>query len=411
MKRLNVLVSAYACEPKKGSEPGVGWNWARQIARFHDVWLITRANNRSAIEAALAEDPLPDVHFVYFDLPPWMRFWKRGGRGVLPYYYLWQIGAYFIGKKLHRDVGFDLVHHVTFVKYWAPSFLALLPVPFVWGPVGGGESAPRSFWPSFSPQGKIYELMRSLARRLGELDPFVRRTARRAAVALATTAETEKRLQALGCRRTLVYSEAGLPAEELRRLAAIPVRQGNPFRILSLGRLLHWKGFEMGLRAFAQFRKSNPASEYWIIGEGPERNRIEKLAWKLGVAEDVVFWGNLPRAVVLEKLAQCDVLLHPSLHDSGGWVCLEAMAAGRPVVCLDLGGPAQQVTDHSGIAIPATAPDQVVRDIAMALCRLAHDPSLCARLGRGARCRVAEHFAWDTKGEQLQHLYSQYAGR
>ena len=190
VKRLKVLVSAYACEPEKGSEPGVGWNCARQIARFHEVWLITRASNRSVIEAGLAAAPLPGAHFVYFDLPRWMRFWKRGRRGVLLYYYLWQIGAYFVVKKLHRNIGFDLAHHVTFVKYWAPSFLALLGVPFIWGPVGGGESTPRGFQRSFSPRGKVHELMRDLARRLGELDPFVRWTARRATIALATTPET-----------------------------------------------------------------------------------------------------------------------------------------------------------------------------------------------------------------------------
>jgi hypothetical protein len=151
---VRVLVSAYACEPGKSSEPGVGWNWVRQIARFNEVWVVTRANNRPPIEAALAKDPIPNVHFVYFDLPAWARFWKKRGYNVRPYYYLWQLGVYFVVRKLHRHVVFELVHHVTFVNYWLPSFLAILPVPFVLGPVGGGESAPRAFWWSFSSRGK-----------------------------------------------------------------------------------------------------------------------------------------------------------------------------------------------------------------------------------------------------------------
>ena len=127
--RLRVLVSAYACEPDCGSEPGVGWNCVRQVGRFHEAWVITRANNRGSIEGALAMDPSPNLHFVYFDLPHWMRFWKKGRRGINLYYYLWQIGAYLTGRKLHRDLRFDLAHHVTFAKYWIPSFLPLLPVP------------------------------------------------------------------------------------------------------------------------------------------------------------------------------------------------------------------------------------------------------------------------------------------
>ena len=167
MKRLKVLISAYACEPGKGSEPGVGWNVAREMAKHHDIWVLTRANNRPAIEAELAENPVPGLHFAYYDLPRWAKWWKRGGRGVQLYYYLWQLGAYRVARRLHREVGFDLAHHVTFVKYWAPSLVSRLPVPFVWGPVGGGESAPKAFWDDFGPEGRRYERLRELARWLG----------------------------------------------------------------------------------------------------------------------------------------------------------------------------------------------------------------------------------------------------
>jgi glycosyltransferase involved in cell wall biosynthesis len=402
---LRILISAYACEPGIGSEPGVGWNWTQQMGRYHEVWVITRANNQEPIEKALAAKPLPNVHWVYFDLPRWARLWKKRQRGVHLYYYLWQIGAYSVARKLHRSVGFNLVHHVTFVNYWMPSFMALLPIPFIWGPVGGGESAPRSFWRSFSLRGKAYERLRDLVRFLAEFDPFVRLAARRATMGLATTPKTEKRLRALGCRQVLVFSEAGVPRRDIEELRALPIREGSPVRFLSLGRLLHWKGFELSLRAFARFARRYPASEYWIVGDGPERRRLEKLARNLGLASKVRFWGMIRRSQVLGRLADCDVLLHPSLHDSGGWVCLEAMAAGRPVVCLDLGGPALQVTVDTGMKVPATSPEQVVSDLAAAFYKLASSPELRARLSLGARERVEEHFDWEKKGLWMAKLY------
>jgi glycosyltransferase involved in cell wall biosynthesis len=375
------------------------------MGRYHEVWVITRANNRGPIEKALAREPLPRVHWVYFDLPSWARFWKRSQRGVHLYYYLWQVGVYFVARKLHREVGFNLVHHVTLVNYWMPSFLALLPVPFVWGPVGGGESAPRAFRRCFSLRGKVYEILRDLARSLGQLDPFVRLTAQRAALGLATTPQTEKRLRALGCRQVLVFSEAGVPPRDIEELGALPIREGSPVRFLSLGRLLHWKGFELSLRAFARFARRSPTSEYWIVGDGPERRRLEKLAQNLGLTGKVRFWEMIPRSEVLGKPADCDVLVHPSLHDSGGWVCLEAMAAGRPVLCLDLGGPALQVTEETGIKIPATSPEQVVSGLAAAMTRLARDLGLRIRLGIAARQRVQEHFDWDKKALFMMEIY------
>jgi glycosyltransferase involved in cell wall biosynthesis len=402
---LRVLLSAYACEPGKGSEPGVGWNWVCQTARFHEVWVFTRANNRKPIEAALLSNPLPTVHFVYVDLPLWVRFWKKGRRGIYVYYYLWQIAAYFTAKKLHQKVRFDVVHHITFVKYAMPSFMALLPVPFVWGPVGGGETTPNGFWWSFSLRGKVFEVLRVVMRRLFELDPFVRLTARRSVLALTTTKDTGARLRLLGCSQVSVFSEAGLPLEEISWLGDLPRHQDTPFRVISSGNLIHWKGTEFGLRAFAQFHREFPNSEYWIVGDGPERKRLERLANRLQVTDAVRLWGELPRSQLLQKLADCDVLMHPSLHDSGGWVCLEAMAAGRPVICLDLGGPALQVTEQTGIKVPANSPAQVIQHLAASLNRLACDPGLYRRMGHASRHRVRDEFNWSKKGAVMTAAY------
>ena len=398
-------MSAYACEPGKGSEQGVGWSMAREMAKYHDVWVITRANNRASIERALRDHPPSQLCFVYFDLPSWSRWWKRGQRGLQVYYYLWQVGAYFLARRFHRTVGFDVVHHVTFGKYWTPSFLALLPIPFVWGPVGGAESAPRAFWVNLGPRGKSHETIRALARWLGERDPFVVLTARRSAIALAKTEETARRLRRLGARDVRIFFEAGLPAAEIDRLAHSASSNGGTIRFVGVGNLLHLKGFHLGLCAFARAGIKN--AEYWIIGDGPEREHLKAAAHDLGIAERVRFWGWLPRAEALQRLAECHALVHPSLHDSGGWVCMEAMAAGRPVICLDLGGPAAQVTDHTGLKVHARDPQQAVRDLAEAMRRLAGAPELRALLGEAGKRRSREVFCWEPKGALLNAMYAQ----
>jgi glycosyltransferase involved in cell wall biosynthesis len=402
---MHVLLSVYACQPGKGSEAGVGWNWVRQMARFHEVWAITRTSNAAAILEAVAADPMPNVHWIFFDLPRWARFWKRGERGLRPYYYMWQIGAYRLARRLHAQVHFDLVHHITFVNYWLPSFMALLPVPFIWGPVGGGESAPMSFWYAFSLRGKLYEFARGAARKLACLDPFVRLTAARASVGFSTTSATRDRMRQLGCNRVITYSEAGLSPDEIEQLGKFPVRQPGPVRVVSVGRLLHWKGFDLGIAAFAEFHRQFAQSEYWIFGDGPERQRLESVARRLGVASAVTFWGNQPRHELLGMLADCDILIHPSLHDSGGWVCLEMMAAGRPIVCLDLGGPGVQVTEETGIKVPAIGPAQVIADLAAALLRLAQDPRLRTEFSHNGRTHVRQNFNWNRKGEWMNGVY------
>jgi len=402
---MKILISAYACEPEKGSESGVGWNWVRQIARFHEVWVITRSNNQMVIDRMLVKEPMPNVHWVYFDLPSWVRFWKKGQRGVHLYYYLWQLGAYFVGRSLQRNVVFDIIQHVTFVNYWMPSFLALLDAPMIWGPVGGGESAPKSFYSTFSMRGRIYEYMRDIARFMGEHDLFVRFTAKRSHIALAATPETASCLERLSCKRLKVMSQVALPKDEVKSLSKIPFRCSNYLRMISIGRLLQLKGFHLGLEAFARFNHEFSADEYWFIGDGPERRNLELLAAKLGVKEKVVFWGDMSRKQVFEKLSECDLLVHPSLHDSGGWVCLEAMAAGRPVICLDLGGPALQVTDEAGFKISAITPEQAIQEMSKAMSKLSQDDNLRRCMSDAAKKRVRENFGWDKKGECLMALY------
>lgn len=404
---MKILLSAYACDPEKGSEPGVGWNVASVLAPSHDVWILTRAENRAHIESALARKPMPSLHFVYYDLPSWSRLWKRGPRGVA-YYYLWQLGVLPIARDLHRTVGFDILHHVTLGKYWAPSLLAVLSAPFVWGPVGGGESTPALFRPTFGLGGRLYEALRATGRWLGEHDPLIRLTARRSAVALAKTEDTGDRLRRLGAINVRVFSESGLLAREVEHLNQYPPPIGGPVKFISVSRLLGWKGVHLGLQAFA--RANIDGAEYWVVGDGPERKHLETLARALSMAGRVRFYGFLPHEAMWRMLGEAHVLVHPSLHDSGGDICLEAMAAGRPVICLDLGGPRSQVTAETGIKVPARDPEQATRDLAAAMRYLAYHPERRKAMGEAGR-RKMEAFRWESKAEFLNAMYREASQR
>ena len=92
---MKVFVSAYACEPNRGSEPGVGWEWATRLSKKHDVTVITRANNRQVIEDSINPAEQSDtLHFVYLDLPVfWTRLKKRGILPIPLYYLMWQLAA------------------------------------------------------------------------------------------------------------------------------------------------------------------------------------------------------------------------------------------------------------------------------------------------------------------------------
>lgn len=405
--KLNILISAYACEPHKGSEPAVGWNLSKQISRYHNVWIITRENNRTAIEDALAIEPLPNANWIYYDLPKWLSFWKRGGRGVHLYYYIWQAGIYFSAKKFVKNVKIDIIQHVTFVNYWMPSFLSLLKIPFIWGPVGGGETTPRIFYKYFSIRGRIYEYLRDIVRWIAEKDIFVKQTARNAVLVLATTKDTYRKLNKLGTERVKIFSQIAFDKADYNQIACIKNSKTNNYKILSIGRLLHWKGFQFGIYALEKFLHNYPNAEYAIIGDGPEKNNLKKLISNLGLESRVKIINNIPRKELLCKLPEYDVLLHPSFHESGGLVCIEAMAAGLPVICLNLGGPGEIVTGETGIKINARDKNQIIDDISDALLKLATDKELYDKKSKACRELVYDRYLWERKADILCKLYKE----
>jgi glycosyltransferase involved in cell wall biosynthesis len=404
---LKILISAYACRPDKGSEPGVGWNMAREISSHHNVWVLTRVNNQESIEAELRKNPAPNLHVIYSDLPGFLARIKQERWEIHVHYYLWQLQAYATACKLHQEVNFDIAHHVTYGRYCDPSYLAFINIPFVWGPVGGAESAPKAFWDDFGVKGRIYERLRALSRWMGEKNPLTKATVKHSAVAIAATQETAEHLKMMGVQNIkMIAGQTGITEQELNEFQTLAkTSKDRPVRFLSLGRLLHWKGFHLGLQAFVQAQL--PECEYWIIGDGPERKRLEDFAKESSSNRQIKFLGNIPRNEALSALGECDVLIHPSLHDFSPTVCLEAMAAGRPVICLNIGGPAGQITQETGIRVSANNPIQTVKEISDSMIHLASNPELRIQMGTAGQKRVSDYYTWTNKRQFMTQIYEE----
>jgi glycosyltransferase involved in cell wall biosynthesis len=395
--RRRVLLSAYACEPGKGSEPGLGWNWAVALPRLgYDVTVLTRANNRAVLEPAIATlRPEDRPTLAAFDLPDRLAWWKRGQRGVRLYFLLWQWGAYDLARRLHAERPFDLVHHVTFAGVRQPSFLGRLGVPFVFGPVAGGERTPPSLLAGLGFRGRVAEAARGLGGRLVRVDPLMARTFASAARVYVTSPETLALLPSRAQGKARVRLAIGLGEND--RPPPAPEPREGPLRLLFAGRLVAWKGLHLALAALARHGRGTLT----VVGDGPMAEPWRRLAARLGVGDRVMWAGSRSRAELFGRYAEHDALLFPSLHDSGGMVVLEALAAGLPVVCLDLGGPGAIVSGTCGRVVATGGRDEaaVVAGLAAALDELA-DPRLRRGLAAGARAR-AEAFAFEARARAL----------
>lgn len=356
---LKVLVSAYACEPGKGSEPGAGWEIVREVAQKHEVWLLTRNNNLDAICHEFDQNPqlASSLHVVGIDLPRWLRFWKRGRRGIHLYYMLWQRLAGQTAQLLHKQVGFDLVHHATLTNFWMPAGIASLDVPFVWGPVGGGTDTPAGLRRLLGAKGRLHDTLRKVVRRWGRT--FAGSVELRAAASIAQNRETARWIERGSSSRVFICPNASLV-----KIEAMPqVEEPVPGLLLFVGNLLPLKGTALALEVLAAL--PNSSAELFVIGDGPDRKRLERLARHRDISGRLRFLGVLPRSSVFEWMRRAQVFLFPSLHDEASFAVAEALMLGVPVVCLDHGGPAAVARlwpGHlSSLIRPGTPPETVQR--------------------------------------------------
>lgn len=400
---MKILLSAYACEPNKGSEPGVGWNWALALAqRGYDVHVLTRSNNQRAIEGALVRPNL-QLKFHYYDLPRGLRFWKHWPGGIYLYYLLWQMGAYRVGKKLHSREQFSLVHHITFVSYRQPSFMGGLGIPFIFGPVGGGETMPAQFRKSLPPLGRLIEWFRDIGNRALGLDPLMRRTYSSASIIVCATEETLHAIPARFRDKCLVQRAIGISAAT--DLAASAIQSATePFspQLLFVGRLLYWKGLHLALEALARVRDEVPTLRLRVIGEGSDSQWLKQEAkrWKV---DDMVDWiARVPHNQMAKEYQNSMAFIFPSLHDSGGLVVLEALSAGLPVICLDVGGPGSIVDSSCGFSLNVRdkRESEIIDELATAMKRLSTEQTLRMGLGDGSRER-ARALTWSSAAEAI----------
>ncbi len=402
-----VLVSAYAVNPYHGSENGMGWNFINQIARFNKVIAITRENTKPHIECYMKAHPsiaYQNIKFVYYDLPYWMRFWKKGSRGALLYYYLWQ---FFMPRFIRsKKLAFDIVHNLNFHNDWTPSRLWLLGKPFVWGPIGHHPRIPKNYvLHVYGIRNYVLENLKWMTKKFfWNMDPMLRKTVQHADAVLTMNTSVAN---VLPLKNKNVFMMPSVSSESM----AITNKQRNEnFTVLSAGRFVPLKGFDITIKSFARFYSGLSSSQkektkLVLVGDGPCKNYLQKLVVDLEIWQSVEFIEWMDRKELKNVYAEASAFLFPS-HEGAGMVVAEALSHGLPVICFDNCGPGEFVDESCGIRIPYTQYNESITDFAKALQSLKTNKFLADKLSQGALEKFNNEFDWNVRGELLRDVYN-----
>ena len=399
--KLKIFVSAYACEPGLGSEIGVGWHWVLEMSKHFELWVLTRESNRGTIEPWIARHPeFSGIHFLYFDLPKWARFWKKGLRGVRTYYNIWQYCTNRIVKRTMLENGIKVFHHLTYGNVlWKVSSYGQKQF-FVWGPVGGLETIPAEYSKHYARKSRMVEWVRRLAVKALPLNCGLKRRCRNADIILCKTGITRDMLPLKNKDKAVLFTDVAV--EKPPTITNADSKDNNIVEFVTVGRLDAWRGFDLVIESFARTAKTNKNVHLTIVGKGADKQRLKGIAESLGVQEQVTFTGKVTMDEYYRLLAASDVVVNASLKEGAVTVSFDSMALGKPLICLDTTGYTRYFSNEYAVVIPRTGREEVIANLATAMERMTNADERTA-IGEKARNAGAQ-FTWQARGEEFKEL-------
>ena len=411
---IRTLLIAEAANPAWISVPLVGWSHARALAEVTNADLVTQIRNQTEIER-ITNLPFSSITYINSEAvarPLWrLSHLLRGGAGkgwtaatainTLSYYYF----EHLVWKQFHRAIQsgmYDIVHRITPLSPTTPSLLARhcrrSGIPFVVGPLNGGLP-----WPSGFTRSRLKEHeWLSYFRWLHQLLPGFSNTRRDSAAILVGSLSSMSQMPLSAHSKCVYIPENGIDTE---RFPPRPPRQpSKPIRAVFVGRLVPYKGADLAIEAATELIHSGHL-QLRIVGDGPERLRLQQLVDDNGLSHAVQFVGWVPHSEVKAHLASSDLFLFPSIREFGGAVVLEAMACGAVPIVIRYGGPGELASPSTAFLVEIGNRQSIIQQIKAVLAIAVASPQEITRRSRLGLDRVAQMFTWEQKAQQVLRVY------
>lgn len=405
-----ILITCYAISPYKGSEDGTGWNIVKEIAKDYNVIVITRKNNIPDIDRYFEEKPNDHLkkrlRYYGFDLPEKIMNFKKklGSRGYVLYFYFWQL--FIVQYIKNQKFKFDFTHALNFHSDSHPHFLWLLKKPCFWGPIGHHPKVPKEYLiKEYGIKNYVIDRAHFVVKWLmRNLDPLYRISVLKSEKIFTINSSIAEVIKADPKKVHKLPAVAGMPSKLNEKIFP------ENFNVLMVGRFHYMKGFDLGLKAYAKFlsilsEEKRSKTTMLIVGRGPEKERLYKIARKLQIEPNLVWIDWITLEKMPEIYRNSSVFLFPS-HEGAGMVVPEALSFGLPIICFDNVGPGE-LAGNAAEKIPYSKYDDSVVRFAQSLHVLMSNKKYLQKLSRKALDRYMQEFTWVSKGEEIKNEYLQ----
>lgn len=405
---MNILINAYAVSPLWGSEPGMGWNWISNLAKYCNLYIITEGEWQMEIEEAIAKHPYKEhLHFYYLPVSAIIRkmCWNQGDWRFYYYYKLWQKQALQKAKDICLHVDIDIVHQLNMVGFREPGYLWKTGKPLVWGPIGGLSTIPINFIADAPIRMKIFLCTKRLLNNIQfRYSLRVNSAIKQSKVIIAADPITQEGLMDVKKRESILIPETG--CYDLHTHLS-DKRQRKGFHVLWVAKFDYRKRLDIALRTIAEI-KDLPNLHFHICGTGSELQvRLYKeLSRKLGIEELCEWHGKVENKKIHEMMRESDLFFFTSIAEVTSTVVPEAINNCLPIVCFNTCGFGPLVTEKIGRKVEMTNPNQSVKAFAETIRELYYDKELLYKMSNNC-CDVLKNLLWEEKAKKVVNIYQQ----
>jgi glycosyltransferase involved in cell wall biosynthesis len=407
--KLNVLILAYGCGPKRGSDSGVGWEWADRLSNYYNVTVITIPLYKKLIEKYAVNK---NIDVIYFNIPNIMEKIVRSGTSL--HYVIWNVVNIIKCRKVCADKNIDLVHHVTLTQYLFPSMGLFLKKPFVYGPVGGGEIIPVQFFRYLNIIGVLKELFRRFLIYTKVASGLLFSPCTNIYFFYANAA-TKSAIEK--------WTYKNIPGEilpsiyaDIQEVSTIHVgskakyNSGDGLHLILPGRLLDWKGHILALDVMREMIEKEYNVHLAIVGSGPLEKKISTFMQMHRLENNVTLRPNMPRQELFMEMSKSDLLLYPAFRDSGAMVIVEGYLLGIPSLVFNISSQWYLNDEIALIAHIEKTYTQTYLNFVNKLIWAYNNKNALSEMGSNGGLYLQEKLSWNRKISAVHNVYRKMLG-
>lgn len=410
---LNILVNAYAVSPNWGSEPGVGWNWVVNLAKYCNLYIITEGEWKDDIESAIQTLPQKNhLHFYYNPLPDKIRrmCWNQGDWRFYWFYHKWQKRTLTIARQICKERRIDVIHQLNMVGFREPGCLWQIEnIPYVWGPFSGCSPGYMRFINDADFKLRIKYQVKNIINQIQIRYQFnIVQAIKRSNVLITPRADVQHLIEKLYKKKPILIQETGIQKEYVPSYQ--PVMSKKTFDILWVGRFIFTKRLDIALKSIARLKDNIPNLRFHIVGWGmnQEDEYYKNEAKQLGVESICVWYGKIPNCQVQNMMQNADIFFFTSIAEATSTVILEAIQNRCPIVCHDACGFGPLVDTNIGRKIPVKSPQLSIIHFAEIIENLYVNRSILNQMRYQFEEKI-HCLTYEAKAQQLYEIYTHLA--